>query len=106
MLKINIEKLTFDCIIGILDSERLTPQRVIVDISFDYHFNDTTKEFIDYSLVAQLIESTMKDQQFLLIEDAILYIRKLLKERFKINNLWLKITKPDILPNCIVSVEE
>ena len=106
MLKVNINELTFDCIIGILDEERTTPQKVVVDISFEYFFKEDGSNFVDYAKVALYVEETMKEQQFKLIEDAILYIRQNLKEKFQIVNLKLKIAKPTILPNAIVSVEE
>lgn len=106
MLKINIENLTFSCIIGILDFERDKEQKVIINISFEYFYDENKKEFIDYSKVVLFVESSMKEKKFELIEDAILYLRKSLKQNYKIKNLWIKISKPDIMQNCIVSVEE
>ena len=50
-MKILIEKLTFECIIGILDFERITPQEVLIDISFKYKYKNSSS-FIDYSKVA------------------------------------------------------
>jgi len=106
MLKVNINELTFTCIIGILPHERVQTQKVILDISFEYFFNDDGSNFIDYSKVASFAQSSMEDEKFKLIEDAILFIRKGLKSTYEIKNLKVKITKPDIMPNCIVSVEE
>lgn len=106
LLKISIEDLTFDCIIGILDFEREKEQKVVLNISFEYFFNEDGSNFIDYSRVVFYIEETMKKEQFKLIEDAILFIRKGLKSIYDIKNLKVKIAKPDIMANCIVSVEE
>ena len=106
MLKVNISDLTFNCIIGILPSERKDEQKVIVDISFEYFYDDKISNFIDYSEVANLIQQIMIEKKFKLIEDAILYIRKDIKLKYNIKNLRVKITKPDILSNCIVSIEE
>ncbi|HIP11705.1 MAG TPA: dihydroneopterin aldolase [Arcobacter sp.] len=106
MLKVNIEDLTFDCIIGILDFEREKEQKVILDISFEYFFNDNGSNYIDYSEIVFFVEDTMKKEQFKLIEDAILFIRKKLKTKYDIENLKIKISKPDIMLNCVVSVEE
>ncbi len=106
MLKVNIDDLTFDCIIGILPFEREKKQKVIINISFEYFYDTDNSNFIDYSHIVDIVENTMQKQQFQLIEDAIIYIRKELKQRFEIKNLKLKISKPNILPNCIVSVEE
>jgi dihydroneopterin aldolase len=103
-LQIFIEALTFECIIGILDFERTTPQKVIIDLRIDYNYD---REFINYAEVAQLIEKTMQEEKFLLIEDALSFLSQKLKKNFlKIELLFLKITKPSIMPNCRVSVAQ
>lgn len=106
LLKVTIENLTFECIIGILESERINTQKVVINLSFEYFFDEEKKEFIDYSKVASFVEKTMIEEKFLLIEDAILFLRKKLKSDYPMKNLWIKISKPEIMPNCIVSVEE
>lgn len=103
-MKISIEKLTFKCIIGILDFERIKKQRVVIDIFFEYDFLDKDS-FIDYSKVAAKVEKTMKEKKFELLEDAIATIEKQLKKKYPIKKLKIKISKPDILKNCIVSLE-
>ena len=106
MLKVNINDLTFECIIGILEEERTTPQRVIIDISFEYYFKEDGSNLVDYAQVAKYIEDIMVEKKFRLIEDAILFLRKAIRNRYEIVNFKIKIAKPDILNNCIVSVEE
>ena len=106
MLKVNIDDLTFNCIIGILDFERQKEQKVILNINFEYFFNEDGSNFIDYSKVALDVQNCMQNEKFKLLEDAIISIRKLLKSTYNMKNLHVKITKPDILPNCIVSVQE
>ena len=101
-MKIEISDLTFKCIIGILDFERIKNQKVIMNISFEYEFSKDL--FIDYSEISNLVKSTMKQQKFLLLEDAILYIETLLQNNYKISYLKIKISKPNILKNCIVSL--
>ena len=101
-MKIEISDLTFNCIIGILDFERIKKQKVILNISFEYDFSKDL--FIDYSEISTLVKSTMKEQKFLLLEDAILYIESLLQNSYKIYALNIKISKPNILKNCIVSL--
>ena len=56
-MKIEIEQLTFKCIIGILDFERVKKQKVIINLSFDYDFSKDN--FIDYSEVANLVKKSM-----------------------------------------------
>jgi len=101
-MTIYIEDLKFQCIIGILDFERVKPQDVILNIKIDYDYSDT---FINYAEVSDLIQKEMIKNNFLLIEDALSHLSKKLKEKFQlIKTLDLKITKPSILPECTVSV--
>jgi dihydroneopterin aldolase len=101
-MKIEINNLTFKCIIGILDFERIKKQRVIINSSFEYEFKKDF--FIDYAEVSALIKTTIKKEKFLLLEDAILHLETLLTDKYKIKNLKIKISKPDILKDCIVSI--
>ena len=101
-MKIHINDLSFKCIIGILDFERIKKQKVIINLSFEYEFSKD--KFINYAEVSNLIETTMKKEKFLLLEDAILHIENLLNSTYNISNLYIKISKPKILTNCIVSL--
>ena len=101
-MRIHIDDLKFQCIIGILDFERTQKQDIILNLTIDYEYKD---EFINYADIVDLLKSTMIQKKFLLIEDALTNLSKILKKEFsKINTLSLKITKPSILPDCKVSV--
>ncbi len=103
-MTIHIQALEFETIIGILDFERTTKQKVRIDCTIDYTYD---QQFLDYSLVAKLIEAEMHAHQFELIEEAILTLKERLKDEFPlIETLFLKISKPDILANCEVSLSE
>ena len=102
-MKVSIENLNFKCIIGILDFERVTKQKVVINIFFEYDFEDKSN-FIDYSKVASKVEKIMKKEKFQLLEDAITYIQTYLNNKHPIKNLQIKISKPDILKNCVVSL--
>ncbi len=102
-MTIHIEDLKFQTIIGILDFERVTPQAVVVNLEIEYMYQKN--EFINYVEVSDLIKSTMIQEEFLLLEDALSFLSiKLKKEFSKINSLILKITKPSIMPDCTVSL--
>lgn len=101
-MKIHINDLSFKCIIGILDFERIKKQKVIINLSFEYEFSKD--KFINYAEVSELLKTTMKKEKFLLLEDAILHIENLLNSTYNISNLYIKISKPNILTNCIVSL--
>lgn len=101
-MTIEIEDLKFKCIIGLLDFERHNPQEVIIDLSLDYEYKS---EFINYADIASLIEEHLQEKKYELLEDALENLFNLLKQNFTlIQKLHIKITKPDILPNCRVSV--
>jgi len=103
-MQIAIEDLSFKCIIGILDFERATPQEVRIDCRITYTYD---QEFLNYALVAEHIENAMKKHQFELIEEALLTLNRSLKASFPlISILFLKISKPNILANCEVSLSE
>ncbi len=101
-MTIKIKNLHFKCIIGILPFERETEQKVIINLSFKYIF--TKNIFINYADIANYVTESMKENKFLLIEDALLYIQNGLNSKFQIKKLKLSIAKPDILDNCEVSV--
>lgn len=103
-MKVYIEDLKFYTIIGILDFERVEKQEVIINIDFEYQYDEGNSEFIDYSKVSSKVEKIMNKKKFELIEDAILVTTSKLLKKFKMSNLNIKITKPNIMSNCQVSV--
>ncbi len=101
---IHIEDLKFQSIIGILDFERTTPQDVIINLTIQYNYKDL---FINYAEVSDLIKATMIEKKFLLLEDALQDLSEILKKEFsQIEKLFLKITKPSIIPDCKVSLSD
>ncbi len=101
---IHIEDLKFQAIIGILDFERTIPQDIIVNLMIDYTYKN---DFINYADVSASVKSTMQEKKFLLLEDALSVLSSTLKKDFFIiEKLYLKITKPSIMPDCKVSLSE
>ena len=103
-MTIYIENLTFNAIIGILPEERKIPQKVVLNVELDYEYKKGI--FINYAILAQLIENNVKQKQYELIEDALLALFVVIKNKFsQISSIKLKISKPTILDKCDVSVE-
>ncbi|MDA3947493.1 MAG: dihydroneopterin aldolase [Helicobacteraceae bacterium] len=103
-MQISIKDLEFETIIGNLDFERITKQRVRINCTIEYQYE---KRFLDYALITKHIEEQMINHEFELIEEAILSLKRSLKREFPlILSLFLKISKPDILANCEVSLSE
>lgn len=104
-MTIHIEKLTFECIIGILDFERINAQKVIVDLQIDYNYAEDY--FINYAEVINLIESNMIEKQYKLLETALNALETALLSNYpKIDTLTLKISKPNIINNANVALSK
>ncbi|RLA71368.1 MAG: dihydroneopterin aldolase [Epsilonproteobacteria bacterium] len=102
-MTIHIEALTFDVIIGLLDFERDRPQSIIVDLSASYDYSDDA--FIDYADVVVLIQNELRDKRYTLLENALLGVKDVLYTAYpQLKTLSLKISKPDILPECNVAL--
>lgn len=101
---ISIKELTFDTIIGLLDFERVTKQKIIINCHINYSFKNESS-FINYADVTQLIETIMNREKFKLIETALIVLIDEIKKTFSLSErITLTITKPDIINNCHVSV--
>jgi dihydroneopterin aldolase len=102
-MTIHIEALTFDVIIGLLDFERDRPQPVIVDLVASYEF--TNDVFIDYADIVILIQNELKIKCYTLLENALIGLKDVLYTAYpQLKMLSLKISKPDILPQCTVAL--
>ncbi len=103
-MKIFIKNLTFEAILGLLDFEREERQKIVIDAQIRYDFD--SDNFIDYSKVANLIKSTIVTNKFLLVEEALDVLLSKIKSHFpQTKQIKLKISKPNILQNCIVGAK-
>ncbi|MBE0498272.1 MAG: dihydroneopterin aldolase [Campylobacterales bacterium] len=101
-MKIHIEELRFNCIIGLLETERHTPQEVIINLELDYDYKN---EFMNYAELCADVQSNMQEKKYELLETALDALFALIYARYPLaKRLFIKITKPDILDNCRVSV--
>jgi len=104
-MTIHIEELSFECIIGILEFERIEAQSVIININIDYNYKD--ENFINYADVITLVQEDMINNQYELLETALEKLAtKLHKKYSKIETLSIKITKPNIIDNAKVSLSK
>lgn len=102
-MRIHIKDLTFKTIVGILEEERHTPQRVILHVKLDYDYSGDN--FIDYAKVSTFLEDEMNKMSYFLLEDAIEDLCQKLKVFYpQIRKIKLKIFKPDILENAMAGV--
>jgi dihydroneopterin aldolase len=103
MMTIHIQALTFDTIIGLLDFEREHTQQVIIDLEADYHYD--RNQFIDYAELSAQIVQRVKNKRYTLLEEALLDLETIILDTYPhIQRLFLRISKPDILPHCRVAL--
>ena len=68
-----LKSLQVDCIVGVYDHERETPQTVMIDIDLDYDFaavagSDAIGDAVDYDRVASGVTELVQRRAFQLIE--------------------------------------
>ncbi|GAA7936895.1 FolB domain-containing protein [Helicobacter pylori] len=96
---VHIHNLVFETILGILEFERLKPQKISVDLDL-FYTQLPNKAYLDYMEIQEIIQNTMREKQYFLIEDALKDLSQILKTRYKeITELFLKISKLEISPN-------
>ncbi|GAA7349475.1 dihydroneopterin aldolase [Helicobacter pylori] len=96
---IHIHHFVFEAILGILEFERLKPQKISVDLDL-FYTQLPHRAYLDYIKIQELIQKMMQEKQYLLIEDALKDLSHALKTRYnEISELYLKISKLEISPN-------
>ncbi|OPG49447.1 dihydroneopterin aldolase [Helicobacter pylori] len=96
---VHIHHLVFETILGILEFERLKPQKISVNLDL-FYTELPNKAYLDYMEIQELIQKMMQEKQYLLIEDALKDLSHALKTRYSaISELYLKISKLEISPN-------
>ncbi|WRE00492.1 FolB domain-containing protein [Helicobacter pylori] len=96
---VHIHNFVFETILGILEFERLKPQKISVNLDL-FYTELPNKAYLDYMEIQEIIQNTMREKQYLLIEDALKDLSHALKTRYsEISELYLKINKLEISPN-------
>ena len=99
-----IEKLEFEAIIGLFESERKTPQRV--EVWAKVSVNHKKKSMVDYVLIRDAIQEGIINGKFFTIEEALIKISgKIAKISPQITKINLKILKPSILKNAVAGAK-
>ncbi len=96
---VHVHNFVFEAILGILEFERLKPQKISVNLDL-FYTQLPNKVYLDYMEIQELIQKMMQEKQYFLIEDALKDLSHVLKTRYKeITELYLKISKLEISPN-------
>ncbi len=104
-MTIHIEELQFECIIGILDFERIEPQKVIIEAIIEYNYSKNS--FINYADIISIIKENMIQNKHELLETALIKIANELHFNYtQMDSLSLKITKPNIINDVKVALSK
>lgn len=112
MLKINLENLTFRCIIGVYRHERQKKQPLRIDAQLLYEHaaadqicrSDTIEQGIDYVRVSELICTTATTGRFLTLEALCASVVADVLDAFPAaSEIWLRVQKPRALPGSAVA---
>lgn len=102
--KISLENLAFEAIVGVLPKERESRQKIVLNLELTY---EKVVEILDYREIRAVILEAFEGGEFFYLEDALDCVIEALVARFGgILRLDLKIAKPEIFSDCVVSVEK
>ena len=99
MGKVAINCLQIKCIIGTLEHERVTPQKVILDLEFEYDASlasatDDLTGSVDYSAVERAVVSLVSNSSFFLLEKLAGAVAEKVLEFDGVTRVKVSITKP------------
>ncbi|UAA38046.1 dihydroneopterin aldolase [Paraneptunicella aestuarii] len=102
MDKIHIEGLQLFAVIGVYDWERLSPQKLIVDVVLHISLEqaamtDSLEDTVDYAQVAGDLETLTNTCQPKLLEHLAGKMCQLILENYPVQTVEIKLSKPDIL---------
>jgi dihydroneopterin aldolase len=96
-----IDKFEFEAVIGLLESERHTPQKVEICAKVAVKYKK--KSMVDYVKIYDTIKDVVQKGKFFTVEQALLNVSKEIgRLNPQIRWIKLKILKPSILKNAVV----
>jgi dihydroneopterin aldolase len=104
MQRISIERLQVPTLIGVYDWERTRQTQLLMTIDLivdvtDATLSDDVSQTIDYAKVAEHIKSQAANTSFELLEALGRHLCESVLAHFPVQQITLKIEKPDILPD-------
>ena len=104
MAKIIIEDLVLEAILGVYEHERVTPQRVVVNLVLWTDIgraavSDELADALDYDALVQRVTAYVQATHFQLIERLVSELADfVLREYTAVSKIKIRIDKPDALP--------
>ena len=101
MFKVEIKQLKVNTNIGVSSKERQKRQLVLISIRFNYRisskFNVNDIEHLqDYSKITKFVKNFVENSKYQTLEKLITETKIILKKKFRLNNIYLKIEKPEV----------
>ncbi len=101
---IRIEQLELDCLIGLNRWERLTKQRVVIDITMDVDLSvvgqsDSIKDTVDYREVAKAVTAEVTTSSFKLVEALAARLAGICLENERVQSVEVTLRKPGAVRN-------
>lgn len=98
-----IEQLAIDATIGIYDWEKIIKQKLVLNLEMSWDSEKGAKskdinDCLNYAEVSQLVIEYIQSQPFLLIETVAYDVIELLQQRYAIEWIRLKVSKPSAVP--------
>lgn len=104
MDEVFIKDLCVNGIIGVYESERKNPQRILVNINMHTHTQkaaqtDNVEDSVDYGEMAKKIQSLIEKTEHFTVEALAEDIASLCLKNSKVYKVIVKVEKPDVIKN-------
>lgn len=101
---IRIEQLELDCLIGINSWERLTKQRITLDISLNADLStvgrsDAIEDTIDYRTIARAVTTEVEKSSYGLVEALASRVADICLENNRVQSVEVSLRKPGAIRN-------
>ena len=101
---IRLEQLELDCLIGVNPWERLTKQRITIDIAMDLDLSaagksDSIKDTVDYRGVAKAVTVEVTSSSYKLVEALAARIAEICMSNERVQSVEVTVRKPRAVRN-------
>ncbi|MCH8115554.1 MAG: dihydroneopterin aldolase [Chloroflexi bacterium] len=101
---IRIEQLELDCLIGINPWERLTKQRITIDITMDVDLSaagrsDSIRDTVDYRVVAKAVAEEVNSSSYKLVEALAARLAEICMTNERVQSVEVTLRKPGAIRN-------
>ncbi|MBR1613525.1 MAG: dihydroneopterin aldolase [Succinivibrio sp.] len=108
MDKIFVKDLRVDCIIGILESERVKTQPLLVSMELEKDLKECAKtgdldKSINYAALSERVKSYIIQRKALLLEELSEELCKLILKEFKPESVTIRLNKPEAVADAMAT---